>query len=347
MSGVIQTFNSLNYSKEKIEGGRIKLNIEIANERFETVKNSVYERLAPTVNISGFRPGKAPQNLIEAQLGPALFEETLGKLLPECTLDIIKRENLTPLDQIAYSVEKVASGEGVKFSAVFTTFPEFKLPDLSKIKIEKKEVTLSDEEMEKVLEQMAADKAKTEGKGKVTKTKQKIDDRWAASLNLGVKNLKELKEKVKVELRRQKEMVEQNRYLSELLKIIAEKSSFDIPASLVEQEVARREQQYKARIENLGMKVEDFLRNQKTSMDELKKSWQKEAEEAIRSEVILMQIAKEHNIKVEEKEIDEQINAIRDEKLKAQYKGASARRYIASIVLKQKIVKKLLELTGK
>jgi trigger factor len=356
MSGVIQTFNNLSYSKKRLEDGRVKLSIEIANDKFEVAKEVVYARLAPTVKISGFRPGKAPRNVIEAQLGPTLYEETLGKLLPECTLEIIKRENLMPLDQIAYKVEKVASGEGVKYSAVFTTFPDVKLPDLSKIKVEKKEVVVKDDEVEKVLEQMASDQQKTPplstpdkttpSKGSKEKGKVKIDDSWAASLNLGVKNLKELKEKVKGELERQKQAVEQNRYIGEILKKISQQSKFEIPAKILEQEVTRREAQYRARIENLGMKVEDFLRNQKTTMDELKKGWMEEAREAVQSEIILMQIAGEYNIKVEQKEVDEQISAIKDEKLRSQYQGVQGKRYISGVLLRQKVIKKILELVG-
>lgn len=347
MSGILQTFNNISYSKERLEDGRLKLNVEIANERFETVKESVYERLASSVKLAGFRPGKAPKNLIEAQLGPTLFEETLGKLLPECTVEIIKRENLMPLDQIAYKVEKVAAGEGVKYSAVFTTFPEFKLPDISQIQVEKKKVEVSEEEIEKVVEQMFEDQQKKEKEGaKKAKTSQrgKADDNWAASLNIGVKNLKELRKKVKGELTRQKETMEKNRYVGEIIKKVGEKSKFDIPKMLIDQEVEKRERQYKSRIENLGMKVEDFLRNQKTTLEELKKGWQKEAEEALRAEIILMQVAKDHNIEVEEKEVNGQINAIKDENLKKQYQTDQARRYITGVLLRQKVIKKILEL---
>lgn len=346
MSGVVQTFNNLTYSKEKIEGGRVKLSVEIANERFELAKNKVYERLAPSVTITGFRPGKAPRNLTEAQLGPTLYEETLGALLPECTFEILKREKITPLDQIAYNIEKVAAGSGVKYSAVFTVFPEFKLPDLKKIKVEKKKVEVTKEDIEKVVKQMFDESQKKAREDQKKDEKPNMDDKWAASLNLGVKNLSELRAKVSEELKRQKELVEQNRYIGEVLDEIVKSSKFDIPEVLINQEVARREKQYKTRIENLGMKVEDFLRNQKTTLEELQKNWKKEASKAIVSEIVLMQIAREYNIKVEDKEVEAQIEAIKDEKLKKQYQTPQAQRYILSVLLRQKIVAKILELVG-
>jgi FKBP-type peptidyl-prolyl cis-trans isomerase (trigger factor) len=91
------------------------------------------------------------------------------------------------------------------------------------------------------------------------------------------------------------------------------------------------------------MKVEDFLKSQKTTMDELKKGWRREAEDRVKAEVILMQVAKEYKITVEDKEVDKQINAIRDEKLRKQYESPQARNYIRSIILRQKVVKRIVE----
>jgi FKBP-type peptidyl-prolyl cis-trans isomerase (trigger factor) len=363
MSGVLQTFNNLSYSKEKLDDGKIQLSIEVENSRFETAKDKVYNRLAPTVEVQGFRPGKAPKNAIVAKLGANLFEQTINELIPEATLEIIKREKLMPLDRISYKLEKVAEGSGVKYSATFTVFPEFKLPDLKKIKVEKNEAKVKDEEVGNVIKQMFEDskqkqtkenKSETKGKQKETKgnektgkqkaNKQKMDDAWAASLNFNVKTLKELEEKIKGELKRQKESMEQNRFVSEVMKQIAEKSKLEVPSTMIDQEVARREAEYKQRIENLGMKVEDFLRNQKTSMEELRKGWKKEALEAIKAEIILIKIANEHDIKVEKDEMQKQIDAIKDEKLKAQYSSPQAQRYLQTVMLRQKVVKKIMEL---
>lgn len=339
MSGILQTFNNISYTKEKLDNGSTKLTIGIANERFESIKAEVFKRLAPSVKIQGFRPGKAPEHLVAAHLGPRLFEETLSELVPQCTLEVIKREDLVPLDQIAYQIEKVAEGGGVKYTATFTVFPEFKLPSLKKIRVLRKEVKVKTEEVEKVLKQMFDEQKKKDK----SKKQVKFDDTWASSLNMGVKSLVQLKEKVKGELKKQKEAIEQNRIISEVLKQLAKRSKFEVPSVLINRELERREKEYSTRIENLGMKVDDFLRNQKTSIEELKSGWRKEAEENLKSEIMLMHFAKERDIKVDEKELDDQIDSIKDEKLKAQYQNKNGRGYLRSILLNKKIIKKLLE----
>jgi FKBP-type peptidyl-prolyl cis-trans isomerase (trigger factor) len=339
MNAVVQTFNNITYSRENLSDGRIKLSIEIANERFNLAKEKVFQRLSSTVSIPGFRPGKAPKNVLEANLGPKLFEETLGEVVPEVTSEVLKREKVTPIDQVAYQVEKVADGSGAKFNATFTPFPQFKLPKLSSIKATKGKATITDEDVDKVVDQMFTDR-----KDK----KMKKDDKWTASLGMKVKTLKELKVKVREELQKQKESLEQNKYIDSIVKQIVDQCKFEVPNQLVEREVNSQEQQYKVRIERLGMKVEDFLKSQKTTLDELKKGWRNEAKERVKVEIVLLQFAKNNNIQVTEADIDAQIMMVKDEKLKEQYGNPQARNYLRSIILRQKIVQRILqEVEGK
>jgi len=343
MAGVLQTLNGVNYSKEKLESGKLKVSIEITNDRFVTAKDRVYERLAPTINIPGFRPGQAPKNLITAQLGPTLFEETLGELIPQVTLEIIRKEDLIPLDQIEYKVEKVAEGTGVTYSATFSTFPEFELPDLKGIKVEKKQADVTDQEIDKVVQQMFEDSKKAGTEETQASPADKPDDTWASTLSLGVKTLEELRTSIKDELKRQKELIEQNRYIDEIIKQIIAKTSFVLPANMVDSEVGRRKKMYVERIERLGMKVEDFLKSQNTTFAELEKGWRKEAEESIRAEIILMRLVKKYDIKVADKEVDDQIAAVQDENLRKQYESLSGRQQIQTILVRQKVIKRLLE----
>lgn len=349
MSGVLKTVNNLNYSSEKMPDGRTKLTIEIPNERFSIAKDKVFKRLAPTVSVSGFRPGKAPKNVIEANLGPKLFEETLGEIVPVATVEVLKNEEMTPIDRIEYQVQKVADGSGVTYAAIFTLFPVVKLPKLSGIKISKGKAVVTDDEIETVLKQMFDDAQKaSKDKEKDKKEKIKMDDDWAASLNIGVKTIKDLKERIKQELTRQKEVLEQNKYIDAIVREIMKKTKFDVPQTLVDQEVNTREAEYKQRIERLGMKVEDFLRNQKTTLEKLRKDWEKEAGDKVKAEIILMQIAKDYKITVKDEEVDSQIKGIKDENLRKQYANPQAKAYIRSIIIRQKVVELLIqEVEGK
>lgn len=344
MSGVLQTFNNVSYSKEKLEDGRTKINVEVENDRFELVKQKVYQKLAADVKIEGFRPGKAPENMIVAKLGPKLYEETLQELLPVVTLEIIKRENLIPLDRISYGVEKVGEGAGVKYSATFTVFPEFKLPELKKVKVKKEESSVTDEEVDSVIKKMFEESQKDKKGENKEKKKQKMDDEWAASMNMQSKTMDELKKKVKEELKRQKTSMSENKYIDGIISKIIEKSKFEIPDAMVAQEVERRKKQYESRIEQLGMKVEDFLRNQNTTMEKLEDDWKKEAVKQLKAEIILIKVSNEYKIVVTDEDVEKEIGRLKDEKLKKQYETKEAKTYLKNMLVRQKVVKKIVDL---
>ena len=337
MSNVLQTFNNISYSKSVLENGEISLDISVSNERFSRVSDEVFKRLAPSVEISGFRAGKAPKNLIIAKLGASFYEEILKEIMPSCTMEVIKREELTPLTQLSYQVKKIAEGSGVEYNAKFTSFPEFKLPDFKKIKVTKDIITIDEKEIDNVLEKMSEEQKKK-------KKDFKMDDQWAASLNIGVKSVSELKDKIKIELEKQKKTNVENKYILDIIAQIAKLADLQIPQILVDSDLASKEEEYKQRITQLGLKVEDFLRNQKTTMDEVKKGWVSESKEKLTAEIILMKIAKEYNVTVDPSEVDAEISKIQDEKLKSQYQEVENRNYLQSVLIRQKIIQKLISL---
>ena len=56
-------------STERIPDSQIVLEIEVDDERLEQVKSSAYRRLGAKAKIPGFRPGKAPRNIVERHFG--------------------------------------------------------------------------------------------------------------------------------------------------------------------------------------------------------------------------------------------------------------------------------------
>jgi trigger factor len=60
--------------RENLEKNQVKLTIEVEKERLEKVSDDVYKKLAPSVKVAGFRPGKAPKDMVIKELGQQRFE---------------------------------------------------------------------------------------------------------------------------------------------------------------------------------------------------------------------------------------------------------------------------------
>jgi len=84
----------------------MQLEIEVDAERVETSKNRAVKRLAQRVRIPGFRPGKAPRQIIERTLGDgALLQEALEELLPEVYNEALETTDVQAIDQPEFDLK--------------------------------------------------------------------------------------------------------------------------------------------------------------------------------------------------------------------------------------------------
>ncbi|MBN1915926.1 hypothetical protein JW796_02965 [Candidatus Dojkabacteria bacterium] len=354
------------YKRKDLGKLRVELEVEVSGERFKEEKNHIYGQLAKTVEISGFRKGNAPKNLVEAKLGAKLFEETINHLLPEVTVEIIGEEKFTPITRVEYKVAKV-SDDGLSYSAFFSLYPEIKLGDFKKIKLEKQSDEVKGDEVEKVVKQMfeehqkraeektgksdkgdsrATSIAKIEKgkKGKEKKKELEMNDEWAKKTNMGVESIKDLKEKVKEQLRHLKTRNNREKYISDLVLEAVNISNIDLPEVLVDQELDRREADYKGRIENLGLKLEDYLKGQKVTMEDLRKQWKEDAVKKVKVELLLVEISRQNQFKIEDLEVEKELASIQDKNTKEYYSSEKGRNYIRSVILQQKAINYLLDI---
>jgi len=69
---------------ETLEDNRVKLSVEVDEAEFDSAIDAAFKRIAKEVRIPGFRPGKAPRRLLEAQFGHQVGrEEALREAMPE------------------------------------------------------------------------------------------------------------------------------------------------------------------------------------------------------------------------------------------------------------------------
>jgi trigger factor len=110
---------SLTTSVEPLEGNKVRLSVEVPAAEFEKAINDGFHRIAREVKIPGFRPGKAPRQLLEARLGPGVArEQALRYAVPEYYAEAVAAEDI---DVIAPPEIDVTAGEDegdVRFDAV-------------------------------------------------------------------------------------------------------------------------------------------------------------------------------------------------------------------------------------
>lgn len=109
------------------------------------------KRLARTVKLAGFRPGKAPLKLVAAQYGSQVRSEVVGEAVNKCFGEKVREQNLRVAGYPQIE-QKTGSPESLEFSAVFEVYPEIALGDISGKGIEKPVLAVGEAEVDKTIE---------------------------------------------------------------------------------------------------------------------------------------------------------------------------------------------------
>ena len=121
----------------------------------ETIQNEVQSRLrklARTVKMDGFRPGKVPLNVVAQRYGYSVHYEVMNDKVGEAFAQAANEAQLRVAGQPRIT-EKEGAAEGqVAFDAVFEVFPEVKIGDLANVEVERVNAQADDAAIDKTIE---------------------------------------------------------------------------------------------------------------------------------------------------------------------------------------------------
>ena len=143
----VTTKNIENYERE--------LTIEFEVAEVEKAKKKAAKTIAERVNIPGFRKGKAPLAILEQTYGKDyILEEASEILVQQGAQECVKMFGLIPVTQMIPKVVTREEGKNFVFTLTFTPYPEVKLGDYKNLEVEKVVEPVTDEQVEKRLEDM-------------------------------------------------------------------------------------------------------------------------------------------------------------------------------------------------
>ena len=143
----------INKQVEKLEKNMAKLTIEVDVKTFEDACQKAYLKNRSRMSIPGFRKGKAPRQIIEKMYGQSIFfEDAANAIIPEAYEKEVKDCDLEIVSQPTIDVTQIEKGKNFIFTAEVALKPEVTLGDYKGIKVEKSEITVTDEEVDAEIE---------------------------------------------------------------------------------------------------------------------------------------------------------------------------------------------------
>ncbi|MCP4759048.1 MAG: trigger factor [Planctomycetes bacterium] len=156
MSDDNDQYDGYDFKLEEAGPARKRLFITISADAIQGKVDASMGTLQFQSAIPGFRKGKAPKDLLERRFGTAVREETRNELMQEgCRLAFEKLGvkplgQLEPVDPDAEIVMEI--GKSMEFGVEFEVLPDFELPDMSTIEIQRPQLEVNDEHIDEELE---------------------------------------------------------------------------------------------------------------------------------------------------------------------------------------------------
>ena len=130
-------------SNEKKENSTFELVIEVGAPEVQAAIDKVYNRQKKSINVPGFRKGKAPRKMVEKMYGAEIFfEDAISLAYPDAYEAALKEAGIDPVAYPQLEVLDVSS-EGFTFKAVVTVKPEVSIQDYKGLQVVKTEVKVS------------------------------------------------------------------------------------------------------------------------------------------------------------------------------------------------------------
>jgi trigger factor len=149
-------------------------------------------------------------------------------------------------------------------------------------------------------------------KVKVKEIKDKVvppvDDKFAEKV--GFKDLKALKKDVKENLVKRKKMQADMAVQTQAVEAAIKNAEVEVPQPMIDDYGERMLKEFGQSLMQRGVNVEDYLKMTNQTIDDVKANMQGEAEEMAKADLVLEALAKKEGLKVSDKEVDEEMEAL-------------------------------------
>lgn len=359
----------MQYTVNRGEKGKIEVKVDVAQATFDETYKQVLGEFKKEAKVAGFRPGMAPDDVVEGQVGyNKILNEAASFLISKHLSEILKKEELVPLNNPQIAMDSLAKGSALSFTATFTQRPKIKVGDWKNTKVERikaKEVTDEDvtrsitnifeawkkqeetkgpkepgepkEESQKYIYDAKGNQIPIADEGNKV-TAAKIDDEFAKKI--GARDLAHLKELVRKDLETlvadQVETDFEQKLFDEMAKIV----EVEVPEILIDDELNRILVRLGSELERQGKTLEDFLKEENTTIDSLKEKWRAQAEKNVRISMAMDEIGKEEKVQVTKEELEAALTGVNQTNLSVDQKR-DLENYLAVSIFQAKTLDKV------
>ena len=173
----------MNIEIEEVGPCKKLLKFDIPKETIDDEWQKQLKEVSKMAKVPGFRKGKAPRKLLEKNYGDKIMDDVKRAVVSGSYQQAIEENKLSPIGDPDIGNFDLELGKPLKFEITLEVLPTFELGDYKGMKLQRKPVSVTDEDIDKALETISKQKAQLT----IVKTgKVKVEDFIICDCEVGI-----------------------------------------------------------------------------------------------------------------------------------------------------------------
>jgi trigger factor len=128
-----------------------RMQVQVPAEQVSKEIAARLKTISRTARLNGFRPGKAPLNVIRRQFGPQVHREVIGELLQSSYEQAVTQNALAPAGSPRIEPQSMGEGQDLKYVATFEVFPEVVMQPIDTMELERVTAEVTDSDVDAMI----------------------------------------------------------------------------------------------------------------------------------------------------------------------------------------------------
>lgn len=312
----------------KLPNSEIEIEGELEAEAFESFYHKALKKIGETVELDGFRKGKAPENVLLSHVQELhILEEMAQMALGEHYPKIVEENKIDVISRPEISITKLERNSPLGFKIKTSVMPEVKLADYkkiakditSKITDAEKNIVVTDEDLENTIMDIRKSRApkkhvseKVEGEVETEPKEEELptfNDDFVQQLG-PFENVEDFKEKLKINIKLEKENQQKEKTRLKIVEKIIDETEIDMPEILVQTELDKILFRMESDITQMGLKFEDYLKHLNKTIEDLRKDFRGDAEKKAKLGLVLNKLSEIEKIEADPEQVQKEVDHI-------------------------------------
>ena len=131
------------------------IKVVVDKKTMDTYLEEKYDEIRKNYTLKGFRPGKAPREILKRQFGEAIMGEVLDKVLKETSTRALEENKIRPATQPKIDLKKFDEGKDLEYVMSVTELPSIDTKKIKEIKFDEYKVKIDEKYTDERINQIA------------------------------------------------------------------------------------------------------------------------------------------------------------------------------------------------